>query len=157
MFGMEITLESIISLISLFLGGGGLGVFFTLKYAKRAEQAKVVAAEAEAEKANVDVERERVAVAIEKQDYYQQMAKDLADDRDKWKQSSDEWREIARKMETEMAQMKKDQLARDIDTDRKIAKLGRKVEAMGHFLCGDLSCKMRQRVVLDDIDSGVEQ
>lgn len=157
MFGMEITLESIISLISLFLGGGGLGVFFTLKYAKRAEQAKVVAAEAEAEKANVDVERERVAVAIEKQDYYQQMAKDLADDRDKWKQSSDEWRDIAKKMEAEMAQMKKDQLARDIDTDRKIAKLGRKVEAMSPFLCGDLSCKMRQRVVLNDIDSGVEQ
>ena len=34
-----------------------------------------------------------MAVALEKQNYYQQMAKDLADDRDKWKQSSDEWRD----------------------------------------------------------------
>ena len=151
MFGMEITLESVISLISLFIGGSGLGALFTWRYAKRVEKAKVVAAEAEAEKAKVDVERERVAVALEKQNYYQQMAKDLADDRDKWKQSSDEWRDIAMKMETEVSQMKKDQLAHDIDNDRKFSKLERRVESMSPFMCADLSCKMRQHVAINEI------
>jgi len=148
---MEITLESIISLISLFIGGGGLGVFFTWRYAKRVEKAKVVAAEAEAEKAKVEVERERVAVALEKQNYYQQMAKDLADDRDKWKQSSDEWRDIAKKMESEVTQLKKDQLAHDIENDRKFSYLERKMESMSPFMCSDLSCKMRQRVAINEI------
>ena len=148
---MEITLESVISLISLFIGGSGLGALFTWRYAKRVEKAKVVAAEAEAEKAKVDVERERVAVALEKQNYYQQMAKDLADDRDKWKQSSDEWRDIAKKMETEVSQMKKDQLAHDIDNDRKFSKLERRVESMSPFVCGDLGCKMRQLVSINEI------
>ena len=148
---MEITLESVISLISLFIGGSGLGALFTWRYAKRVEKAKVVAVEAEAEKAKVDVERERVAVALEKQNYYQQMAKDLADDRDKWKQSSDEWRDIAKKMETEVSQMKKDQLAHDIDNDRKFSKLECRVESMSHFVCGDLGCKMRQRVSINEI------
>lgn len=151
MFGMEITLESVISLVSLFISGSGLGALFTWRYAKRVEKAKVVAAEAEAEKAKVEVERERVAVALEKQNYYQQMAKDLADDRDKWKQSSDEWRDIAKKMETEVAQMKKDQLAHDIDNDRKFSKLERRVENMSPFMCADLTCKMRQRVTINDI------
>jgi hypothetical protein len=32
------------------------------------------------------------------------------------------------------------------ETDRKIAQLGRRVEAMRPFLCGDLTCKKRQRV-----------
>ena len=31
-----------------------------------------------------------------------------------------------------------------------IAKLGRKVETMFPFMCGDLNCKLRQRVTLSD-------
>ena len=31
-----------------------------------------------------------------------------------------------------------------------IAKLGRKVELMAPFMCGDLSCKLRQRVVISE-------
>ena len=43
----------------------------------------------------------------------------------------------------------------EADNDRSemklsIAKLGRKVEMMAPFMCGDLSCKLRKRVVLSD-------
>jgi hypothetical protein len=37
-----------------------------------------------------------------------------------------------------------------MDMKMQIAKLGRKVEAMAPFLCGDLSCKLRKHVVLSE-------
>ena len=67
---MEITLDTIISIVGIFLGGGA-GAFFTWKYQRRK-------AKAEANK--------------EEQDYYQQMMKDLAADRDYYKQERNDLR-----------------------------------------------------------------
>lgn len=68
---MEITLDTIISILGIFLGGGA-GAFFTWKYQRRK-------AKAEANK--------------EEQDYYQQMMKDLAADRDYYKQERNDLRQ----------------------------------------------------------------
>jgi hypothetical protein len=43
----------------------------------------------------------------------------------------------------------------EADNDRsnmkmEIARLGRRVEAMAPFMCGDLSCKLRKRVILSE-------
>ena len=46
---MEITLEAIISLIGLFVGGGG-GAFFTWRYMRRKAKAEAIQAEIEAAK-----------------------------------------------------------------------------------------------------------
>ena len=142
---MEITLDTLISLAGLLLGGGG-GAFFTWRYMRRK-------AKAEAEQAETDA-------AKDKQDYYQQLLEDLKYDRedrkaqndelrqerDHYKTERNELRDRIEKMDESVRTLKKSFLDREILTDRKIAQLGRKVEAMRPFLCGDLMCKKRQLV-----------
>lgn len=139
---MEITLEAIISLVGLFIGGGG-GAFFTWRFMRRKAKAEAVQAEVDAEK--------------DKQDYYQQLLEDykshheeLRNEREHYKNERNELREKMEKMDEEMRSMKRLWTDKEIETDRKIAQLGRKVEAMRPFMCGDLKCKKRQLVTLSD-------
>lgn len=114
---MEITLDTIISILGIFLGGGA-GAFFTWKYQRRK-------AKAEANK--------------EEQDYYQQMMKDLAADRDYYKQERNDLRTTIKSYDER------------IDTlERAVARNGRMVEGMRPFMCSDLSCKLRKRVVISE-------
>lgn len=73
----------------------------------------------------------------EEQGYYQQMMEDIARDRDYYKQERDEYRRTI-----------KDYDARIDQLERAVARNGRMVEAMRPFMCADLSCKLRKRVVL---------
>lgn len=156
---MEITLDALISLVGLFIGGGG-GAFFTWRFMRRKAQA-------EAEQAETDA-------AKDKQDYYQQLLEDLKNDRedrklqndelrqerDHYKTERNELREKIEKMDDSVRTLKKTFSDREIETDRKIAQLGRRVEAMRPFLCGDLKCKKRQFVEIlekeDDADAGMD-
>ena len=114
---MEITLDTIISILGIFLGGGA-GAFFTWKYQRRK-------AKAEANK--------------EEQDYYQQMMKDLAADRDYYKQERNDLRTTIKSYDER------------IDTlERAVARNGRMVEGMRPFMCSDLICKLRKRVVISE-------
>ena len=142
---MEITLEAIISFIGLFVGGGA-GAFFTWRYQRKK-------AKAEAEQAEVDAEKD-------KQDYYQQLLEDykshheeLRSEREHYKNERNELRDKVEKMDAEMRNMKRLWTDKEIETDRKIAQLGRRVEAMRPFLCGDLKCKKRQLVTLSDSEA----
>ena len=139
---MEITLEAIISLVGLFIGGGG-GAFFTWKWMRKKAKAEAMQAEVDAEK--------------DKQDYYQQLLEDykshheeLRSEREHYKNERNELREKVEKMDEEMRSMKRLWTDKEIETDRKIAQLGRRVEAMRPFLCGDLKCKKRQLVTLSE-------
>jgi uncharacterized membrane-anchored protein YhcB (DUF1043 family) len=132
---MEITLEAIISLIGLFIGGGG-GAFFTWRYMRRKAKAEAVQAEVDAAK--------------DKQDYYQQIIEDVAKDRDYYKQERDEIRERMDKMAHSFMDWRMEADNDRMDMKMQIAKLGRKVESMVPFMCGDLQCKLRKRVVLSD-------
>ena len=139
---MEITLEAIISLVGLFIGGGG-GAFFTWRFMRRKAKAEAVQAEVDAEK--------------DKQDYYQQLLEDykahheeLRSEREHFKMERNELRDKLEKMDEEVRSMKRLWTDKEIETDRKIAQLGRKVEAMRPFMCGDLKCKKRQLVTLSD-------
>jgi len=146
---MEITLEAIISFIGLFVGGGA-GAFFTWRYQKKK-------AKAEAESAEIDA-------AKDLQDMYQQMLADAKTDREDRKQQIEELRAERDHYKTDRNELreKMEQLTRsfldwriEADNDRSkmkmdIAKLGRKVEMMAPFMCGDLSCKLRQRVVISE-------
>ena len=132
---MEITLEAIISLIGLFLGGGG-GAFFTWRYMRRK-------AKAEAQQAEVDT-------AKDKQEYYQRMIDDVAKDRDYYKQERDEVRERMDKMAHTFMDWRMEADKDRMDMKMEIARLGRKVEVMAPFMCGDLQCKLRKRVVLSE-------
>ena len=112
---MEITLDTIISILGIFLGGGA-GAFFTWKYQRRK-------AKAEANK--------------EEQDYYQQMMKDLAADRDYYKQERNDLRTTIKSYDERIDSL-----------ERAVARNGRMVEAMRPFMCADLTCKLRKRVVI---------
>lgn len=139
---MEITLDTFISLAGLLLGSGG-GAFFTWRYMRRKAKAEAVSAEVEATK--------------EMQDMYQQMVQDAQSDREHYRSERNELRGIVGTLEEEMRSMKRLWTDKEIETDRKIAQLGRKVEAMRPFLCGDMLCKKRQRVqVLGNEESEYE-
>ena len=130
---MEITLDAIISLIGLFLGGGG-GAFFTWRYMRR--------------KAKAEAQQAEVETAKDKQEYYQRMIDDVAKDRDYYKQERDEVRERMDKMAHSFMDWRMEADKDRMDMKMQIAQLGRKVEAMAPFMCGDLTCKARQRVTV---------
>ena len=104
---MEITLEAIISLLGLFVGGGG-GCFFTWRWMNRRAKAEAKEKEAEAKSAEVDM-------AQKVQDTYQEMLEDkqkevddnhrliaeLREDRDHYKQGYVEFRDKLDKLDGE--------------------------------------------------------
>ena len=132
---MEVTLEAIISLIGLFVGGGG-GAFFTWRYMRRKAKAEAMSAEVEAAK--------------EKQEYYRGIIEDVSKDRDYYKQERDEIRERMDKMAHSFMDWRMEADKDRMEMKMQIAKLGRKVETMVPFMCGDLQCKLRKHVVLSD-------
>ena len=146
---MEITLDAIISLLGLFIGGGG-GAFFTWRYLRRKAKAEAVTAEVDAAKDMQDMYQQMLEDAKRDREDRREQVEELRKDRDHYKQERNELRD------------KMEQLTRsfldwriEADNDRSkmkmdIAKLGRKVETMVPFMCGNLTCKDRQRVVLSD-------
>ena len=121
--------ESITNILSLLFGGSLISIV-TWKFARKKANAEALQAEAEAKKAEAEA-------AKEKQDYYQQMMEDLSKDRDYYKGERDEYRAVIRRSNERMDQLERNQ-----------ARQGRMIEAMRPFLCADLSCKLRKRVVL---------
>lgn len=146
---MEITLEAIISFIGLFVGGGA-GAFFTWRYQRKKAKAEAVQAEVDAEK--------------DKQDYYQQLLEDykahheeLRSEREHYKSERNELREKIGKMDEEVRAMKRLWLDKELETDRKIAMLGRKVEVMRPFLCGNLTCHSRLTMSIPSGEADTEK
>jgi hypothetical protein len=164
---MEITLEGIISLIGLFIGGTGISGFFCWKQSKRKAIAEAKLAEAEAKLKEAEVEKAKIEAAKEQQDYYQQLAKDLAEDRedrkrqndelrqerDHYKNERDEYREQLSKLTDEFRDFRR-KSEDDMDAlKRTQARQGRMIEAMRPFMCGDLKCPNRQRVTTLDAEA----
>lgn len=146
---MEITLEAIISLVGLFVGGGG-GAFFTWKWMRKKAKAEAMQAEVDAEK--------------DKQDYYQQLLNDykqhheeLRDEREHYKSERNELREKVEKMEDEMQVTKKAVFDTEMKMNRKFAKLSRQVEAMRPFLCGRQDCPKRVPLLEQDTNDIIDK
>ena len=131
---MEITIDTLISLAGLFIGGGG-GAFFMWRWQRR--------------KAKAEAQTEEVRMAQAVQDTYQEMLEDkqkevadnqrliaeLREDRDHCKQG---YREMRNRQD------KTEEMVRDLQMQ--VARNGRMVEMMRPFLCYDIKCKKRQRV-----------
>ena len=132
---MEITLDAIISIITLFLGGGG-GAFFTWRYMRRKARAEAEEAEATAKSAEIDM-------AQKVQDTYQQILEDKqkeVDDNhrliDELRQDRDELRNELEKLARQFLEFKMDNETKMLQMRRDIARNGRMVECMRPFLCG---------------------
>lgn len=146
---MEITLDALISLLGLFVGGGG-GAFFTWRYLRRKAKAEAVTAEVDAAKDMQDLYQQMLAdTKVEREDRKRQLD-ELRQERDHYKQDRNEIRERTEQMARSFMEWRL-----EADNDRSkmkmdIARLGRKVQMMAPFMCGDLTCKLRQRVVISD-------
>lgn len=123
--------DSITNILSLLFGGSIISIV-TWKFARKKAEADAKQAEAEAKKAEAEAQKE-------KQDYYQQMMDDLAKDRDYYKGERDEYRKTLKVYDERFDLLERNQ-----------ARQGRMIEAMRPFMCADLACKLRQRVVVSD-------
>lgn len=135
---MELSLDTVIAILSLLIGGGG-GAFFTWRY--QAKKAKAEACSAEA------------SAAKELQDVYQQLINDVKADRDEQKAYIGELKEDRKHLRGERDELRQrqdslEQVVRDLQRD--VARNGRIVEAMRPFLCGRANCKDRQFVTISE-------
>jgi hypothetical protein len=152
---MEITLDSIISILGLFIGGGG-GAFFTWRFMRRKAKAEAVTAEVDAAKDMQDMYQQMLEDAKRDREDRREQVEELRADRDHYKQERNELRDRMEKLTHSFMEWRV-----EADNDRSkmkmdIAKLGRKVETMVPFMCGNLTCKDRQRVVLSE-DGTIKQ
>ena len=163
---MEITIDTLISLAGLLLGGGG-GAFFTWRYMRRKAKAEAVQAEAEAKVAEVDM-------AQKVQDTYQQILEDkqkevednhrlieeLRQDRDHYKKDRDELRKEVESLTKKFMDFKLDNEKNMLQMKRDIARNGRMVECMRPLLCGREGCAIRVPVVISaagEVESPVKK
>ena len=151
----------------LLIGGTGLTGFFFWRQHKRKEEAEAKLAEAEAKLKEAEVRKAEIESNKEQQDYYQQLAKDLAEDREDRKRQNDELRAERDHYKNERNDYR-DMLAKRDEEFRKFrikteeeldslrrnqARQGRMIEAMRPFMCGDLKCPNRQRVTTLDAEA----
>ena len=154
---MEITLESIIGILGLLLGGG-CGGFFTWRW----QRAK---AKAEAEEKAADAKSAEVEMAQKVQDTYQQMLEDkqkevddnhrliaeLREDRDHYKQGYVEFRDKLDKLDNEFRQFRNETEEERAKMKRDIARNGRQLECLRPFLCGREDCALRVPVTISQV------
>lgn len=130
--------DSFTNILSLIFGGSLISIV-TWRFARQKAAAEAKQAEAAAKQAEAEAEKAKAEAIKERQDYYQQMADDIAKDRDYYKQERDEYRLTIKRYDERMDQL-----------ERAVARNGRMVEAMRPFMCADLSCKLRKRVILSE-------
>lgn len=133
---MEITLDSIIGIISLLVGGGG-GAFFTWRWQRRRAKAEAKTAEADAAK--------------ELQDVYQQLISDIKTDREEQKAYIGELKEDRRHLRQDRDNLRKrqDELEEQVRLlQREVARNGRQLECLRPWMCGREGCALRVPVVI---------
>ena len=128
--------DSISNILSLLFGGSLISII-TWKFARRKAAAEAKQAEALAKQAEAEAKKAEAEAMKEKQDYYQQMAEDIAKDRDYYKQDRDNQRGRLDEVEEEMRKL---QSKVDFNT--------RVVRSIIPFVCLDPLCKKRKRAAI---------
>lgn len=140
---MDISIDTIIALAGLFIGGGG-GAFFTWRYQR--QKAKAEAKEAEAQAAGADA-----TAAKELQDVYQQLIADIKTDRNEQKAYIQELKDDRRHLREDRDDLRnrQDTLEEQVrNLQKDVARNGRMVEAMRPLLCGRAKCADRVPVTI---------
>lgn len=146
---MDISIDTFINILSLLLGGGG-GAFFVWRYQRKKAKAEATEAEASAAKELQDMYQQMIADAKSDREDRKAQNDELRQERDHYKQDRNDLRERMEKLTHSFMDWRV-----EADNDRskmkmEIAKLGRKVEMMRPFMCGDLKCKKRQLVTISE-------
>ena len=130
--------DSFTNILSLLFGGSLISIV-TWKFARRKAAAEAKQAEAVAKQAEAEAEKAKAEAIKERQDYYQQLVTDISSDRDYYKHERDEYRETIKGYDVRIDAL-----------ERTVARNGRMVESMRPFMCADLSCKLRKRVIISE-------
>ena len=145
-----LSLDSIVTILGILFGGGS-GAFVTWRWMKKK-------AKAEAESAEVDM-------AQKVQDTYQQMLEDkqkevednhrliaeLRADRDHYKQGYLEFREQVEQLQKDFSKFRRETEDERDKMKRDIARNGRQLECLRHFLCGREDCALRVPVTISQV------
>ena len=118
-----LSLDTIVAILGLFIGGGG-GAFFTWRWQRRRAKAEAKTAEADAAK--------------EWQDVYQQLIEDIKTDRDEQKQYIAELKDDRQHLRRDRDDLRKrqdelEEAVRSLQLD--VARTNRLVETMRPLLC----------------------
>ena len=148
---MEISLEAIISLVGLFVGGGG-GAFFTWRYMRRKAKAEAQTAEVDAAKEMQGLYKQMLTDANEYLEDARNKVDGLRQERDYYKQDRDALQSQVEELRKEFLTWKETAGKENSELSLKIEMLSRKVEAMRPFMCGDLTCKQRKLVTIEMVE-----
>ena len=147
---MEITLEGIIALITLFVGGSGIGGLLTWRWLKKKAKAEADQAAAEAKQKEAEAKAAEVELAQKIQDTYQEILEDkqkevddnhrliaeLREDRDHYKKGYVEMRDEVEKLSKDFYDFKRDTENERQKMKSDIARNTRIAESSRPFMCG---------------------
>lgn len=161
MTNMGISSETIISIATLFLGGGGIGAIIGWRSQKKKAKAEARQAEAEAEKTKYEAMQANAQLIKDIQSSYQQLASDLKTNLDTQQEYNAEQKQYIAELKQDRQHLReeRDDLRRRQDkTDEnvrdlqmKVARYGRILECMRPFLCGRRNCPDRVAVTISDV------
>lgn len=147
---MEITLEGIIALITLFVGGSGIGGIITWRWMKKKAKAEADQAAAEAKQKEAEAKAAEVELAQKIQDTYQEILEDkqkevednhrliaeLREDRDHYKKGYVEMRNEVEKLSKDFYDFKQSTIKEREKMKSDIARNTRIAESSRPFMCG---------------------
>ena len=133
---MEISLDTILAIAGLFVGGGG-GAFFTWRWQRAKAKAEAQTAEVNMAKEVQSTYQEILRSKQEEVDDKNRIIAELRQDRDHFRQDRNELRERIDKM---------DERVRDLQAQ--VARNGRQLECMRPLLCGRRHCPDRISVTI---------
>lgn len=147
---MEISIEAIISLITILSGGTCIGGFVFWRQTKRRAKAEAALAEAEAKLKEAEAKTAEVAITQKVQDTYQEMLDDkhkevednrrliaeLREDRDHYKKGYVEMRDELEKLTKDFYTFKSETMNEREKMKNDIARNTRIAESSRPFMCG---------------------
>lgn len=150
---MEISMESIIAIASLLLGGSGLTAIITWRSARKKAKAEASSAEFAAVQA-------ATAAIKDMQDSYRTMVADVNADRESQRRYIDEMKQLIKdlKEDREHLRQERNELRGrveklengQLDLSSKVARYGRIANSMRPLLCGRSKCPDRISVKLSE-------
>ncbi len=152
-----LSIDNIIAIVTLLLGGGG-GAFFTWRYQRKKAKSEAKAAEAEAEKAKFEAMQANAQLTKEIQDSYQQLTADLKANLETQQQYNDEQKQYIAELKEDRQHLRQerddlrkrqDKLEKAMrDLQFEVARNSRMVAFMRPFLCGRNGCAIRVPVTI---------
>ena len=157
-----LSIDNIVTLLGILLGGGG-GAFFTWRYQRKKAKSEAKTAEAEAEKAKFEAMQANATLTKEIQDSYQRLTEDLKANLDTQQEYNEEQKQYIKELKEDRRHLREerddlrnrqDKLEKTMrELQREVARNGRMVECMRPLLCGREGCAIRVPVTMPAEDT----